>query len=147
LIALIVFLGASLIAMLFASLLQRKFLGSILELTEKAHLVSEHGDYAIRAKKLSNDEVGYLVDTFNTMLGEIEKQNEEILTARDKAEEADQIKSEFLANMSHEIRTPMNGIIGMTDLAIEMCQSEEQRECLQHVSDSAYSLLGIINDI
>jgi PAS domain S-box-containing protein len=43
---------------------------------------------------------------------------QELIKAKQTAEEATQAKSDFLANMSHEIRTPMNGIIGMTDLVL-----------------------------
>ena len=49
--------------------------------------------------------------------------------------------------MSHEIRTPMNGILGMTDLALELAQSAEQREYLTIVKDSAAALLRLLNDI
>ncbi|MCB0130432.1 MAG: hypothetical protein KDD78_06275, partial [Caldilineaceae bacterium] len=51
------------------------------------------------------------------------------------------------ANMSHEIRTPMNVIIGMTDLAMDGSLSQEQEEYLTMAKDSAYSLLGLLNDI
>ena len=59
-----------------------------------------------------------------------------------------QAKSDFLARMSHEIRTPMNGIIGMTEIALNNAQTEEQRiDCLQKIQSSSNYLLGLLNDI
>jgi PAS domain S-box-containing protein len=67
--------------------------------------------------------------------------------AKEAAETASRAKSSFLANMSHEIRTPMNAILGMTALALETADREEQMEYLKDVTSSAETLLSLLNDI
>jgi len=63
------------------------------------------------------------------------------------AQSANKAKSEFLANMSHEIRTPMNAIIGMSEILEHEELSSRQMGFVKDISNSALSLLGIINDI
>ena len=72
---------------------------------------------------------------------------DELRSAIEKADEASQSKSLFLANMSHEIRTPMNGVFGMTDLLKRTTLSQRQKRLVDTISQSAQTLLTIINDI
>ncbi|MBU1011351.1 MAG: PAS domain S-box protein [Bacteroidetes bacterium] len=73
---------------------------------------------------------------------------EELVRAKEKAEESDRLKSAFLANMSHEIRTPMNGILGFAELLKEPnLRSEKQQEYIAIIERSGERMLNIINEI
>ncbi len=77
------------------------------------------------------------------------KQTEqELIKAKEKAEESDRLKSAFLANMSHEIRTPMNGILGFArQLKKPFLTGETQQKYIEIVEKSGTRMLEIINDI
>ena len=77
----------------------------------------------------------------------IQRAQDLLVEAKEKAEQANRMRGEFLANMSHEIRTPMNGILGMTELALDTTDTAQQKEYLVLARDSANHLLQIINEI
>ena len=97
--------------------------------------------------ELANEFLNTEVEERRQAEATIQRINEELIEARDRALEASRTKSEFLANMSHEIRTPMNGIIGMTELLLSTDLDRVQRNYLQTIDTSAESLLDIINDL
>lgn len=79
---------------------------------------------------------------------EKKKMIEDLIHAREAAEESDRLKSAFLANMSHEIRTPLNAIIGFSELIRDPAfEAEQQDEFAQLINDSGNNLLSILSDI
>jgi PAS domain S-box-containing protein len=73
---------------------------------------------------------------------------QELVQAKEKAEESNKLKSAFLANMSHEIRTPKNGILGFAALLKEPHRfDDELREYVEIIEKSGTRMLNIINNI
>ncbi len=77
----------------------------------------------------------------------VEIQNIELDFARKNALQASRAKSEFLANTSHELRTPLNGILGFTSLLLKTGLTNQQKDYLTTIEQSAQGLLTVISDI
>nr|WP_315464211.1 response regulator [uncultured Rhodoferax sp.] len=92
---------------------------------------------------------GYLqdIDRFKEREFQLREARQQMLEAKEIAENATRMKGDFLANMSHEIRTPMNAVIGLSHLAMRTELTPRQRDYLQKIESSGLHLLGIINDI
>jgi signal transduction histidine kinase/CheY-like chemotaxis protein len=150
---------SGLFAWFVSSKLQRLISRPILHLEDTMRMVSANRNYEVRATKSYGDEIGKLIDGFNTMLSEIQQRDtalrgandelksrtgelekeilyrkqtqEELLKAKHVAEEASRAKSTFLANMSHELRTPLNAIIGYSEMLEEETRESGKSDSVQ----------------
>ncbi|MEM7184775.1 MAG: PAS domain S-box protein, partial [Spirochaetota bacterium] len=78
----------------------------------------------------------------------IKKSEEELIAAKDLAEEANKAKSIFLSNMTHELRTPLNSILGFSQvLRKDNDISPKHKNFIEMMHRSGTHLLTIINDI
>jgi signal transduction histidine kinase/DNA-binding response OmpR family regulator len=93
-------------------------------------------------------------ESLNETLAHLEDQlarkrqmEQELIEAREQAEQFARSKDNFLANMSHEIRTPMNAVLGMAGQLAKTPLSDRQRFFLDTIHSASGSLLVILNDI
>jgi PAS domain S-box-containing protein len=76
------------------------------------------------------------------------KMIEDLIAAKEHAEENDRLKLAFLANMSHEMRTPMNGILGFAEILKEPGLTEQERlEYIDIIQKSGKRMLDTVNDL
>lgn len=98
-------------------------------------LFDEHGNHIFQD--------GIIMD-----VSELKRTYQDLISAKEKAEESDHLKTAFLANMSHEIRTPMNAILGFSDLLLDPYYSKgDISRFVSLIQKNGQSLINIINDI
>jgi signal transduction histidine kinase/HPt (histidine-containing phosphotransfer) domain-containing protein len=78
---------------------------------------------------------------------EAKRLQDQLASAKQRAEELGKAKEDFLASMSHEIRTPLNAVIGFTEQLGKEQLKSSQREKLGFIKRSSNHLLMLVNDI
>ncbi len=75
------------------------------------------------------------------------KSEDELINAKEKAEESNRLKSAFLATTNHELRTPLHAIIGFSDLILNSQDNKDIKEFAEIINKNGNSLLKMIEDI
>ena len=128
-------------AMLLSARIQRLIARPIEDLSSVAARISRGGDYSLRAAKHGDDEVGQLVDTFNTMVAEIERRDDQLRSAS-------RLKDEFLAALSHELRTPLNAVLGWVQvLRAAPADANTQTRAYESIERNARAQASLIEDL
>ena len=153
--------GSMGVGLALAAWLQRGIARPVRTLAEAARNVSEHKDYSIRARVVSDDELGLLAVAFNDMLREIEGRDVDLrrlnadlewrVNARTAQLEASNHELEaFSYSVSHDLRGPLRHIDGFADLLQRHAHEsldEKARHYLAQISDSARSMGRLIDDL
>ncbi len=72
---------------------------------------------------------------------------QELKTAKEKAENSDRLKSVFLSHMSHEVRTPLNSIVGFSNLLVGEDDKEQRKRFASIVEANSLALSNLMSDI
>jgi signal transduction histidine kinase len=97
--------------------------------------LGDSGIYLSATAGLLYDSEGEIAGAIESLRDITERKHmeEELVQAKQAADEANRAKGDFLANMSHEIRTPMNAVIGMTHLALKTDLTAKQKDYLKKI--------------
>ena len=142
------------LGVVLAFIFRRSIVGPVLRLTGVAERVTG-GDLSARAAVESQDEIGVLASSFNTMtqrlaqtIAHLETVFADAQRAKDAAVVASLAKSTFLATMSHELRTPLNAILGFAQiLRADRHLNASHARGVGIIQQGGEQLLMLINDI
>ncbi len=152
----LVTLMSMLVALLLSTTLQRDITEPLDSMAQVAREVVTRRDYSLRAHSTTDDEIGFVVEAFNSMLDEVQsraraleqsnaaltsevqiRHTAEVALARANARlemtmsalrEADRRKDEFLATLAHELRNPLAPVMHAVKLMDSTAADERQRQ-------------------
>ena len=136
-------LASSVLILAVGIMLSLVWVRTIIQPLKKMTEVAEHyaaGDYSEEMSVESDDEIGILSNSLQTMSASLQEQIR-------LADAANKAKSDFLANMSHEIRTPINAILGMNEMILHESQEPAIIEYSANIGNAGKTLLSLVNTI
>ncbi len=129
-------LAISALIMLLMGVLGIYFIRSIVQPIQRVGATARKlasGDFSVRIKSESSDEIGELCDIFNSMADELAN--------------SENIKNEFISSVSHELRTPLTAIKGWSETIVEIDDEETRRKGMQIITKETERLSGMVEEL
>jgi signal transduction histidine kinase len=154
-------LSIVLLAFLLAALLSARFsnliAGPVAKLVDTVTTVSVSRNYGLRAEKITNDEMGVLVDEFNEMLSRIEARDAELRTALAEREEANRDLAASNADLerfafvaSHDLQEPLRMMTVYTQLLQKrgmIASSPDSQQFVEQIVTGARRMHELLDDL
>ena len=83
----------------------------------------------------------------SSCIDEVKRLEQDLVDARNKAEESDRLKTSFIDNISHEVRTPLNAIVGFSDILPTVTDPNERNGLISIIKENNQKLLNIFEDM
>lgn len=133
------------------SFLLLKFVKNPLDSMVNTMLKVEKGDFAVRIRYKRKDEIGRLIESFNSMVDRLDTTQKELEQLHfQQLERADRLSSigEMAAGIAHEIKNPLAGIsAAVTIIKDDMAAEDPRGAILGEVVDQVKRLDKTVNDL
>jgi len=123
--------------------LQSFISGPIIHLAETARRVSDEKNYNLRATMESHDEVGFLIESFNSMLEQIELRDADLVRSNKELEQ-------FAYVASHDLQEPLRMVTSYLQLLSRRYSEkldQDADEFISYAVDGAKRMQTLIQDL
>ncbi len=131
-----------LIILVLSFVMQKIFSKPLYELVNTMIHVANTKDYAVRVKKLSNNEMGVLIDCFNSMLTKIGKQKEELDSYNSDLEDRISERTEYISKTNIKLKSTVNSL----EVAIEAAEASSKLKS-QFLANMSHEIRTPMNGI
>lgn len=130
--------------------LRRVLSRPVTELARTAQQIAQTGDYSVRARRFSDDELGRFTDIFNQMLMQIQEQAAQIWSTNRELRRRNEEMEQFVHTVSHDLKSPLvtiTGFVGLLREDVLAGRQEEAQEATDHLVRAAQRMSHLIDDL
>lgn len=142
-----------LVTFLLSSRLQRMISAPILHLADTVNRVSKEKNFSIRAEKDREDELGFLVNQFNAMLGQIQERDQALVQAHEELEAKIEERThdlqreiEVRQKSENALRESEQRLQNILDYATPVVYMKDRERRFVLVNHQFENLFGMAND-